>query len=43
LTEISCKFKIKDFENLVEKYFEIQNVWTDEQKKFGVLYLKVKL
>ncbi|MCH8004010.1 MAG: L-histidine N(alpha)-methyltransferase [Nanoarchaeota archaeon] len=42
LTEISCKYDINEFKELVKDFFEVQNVWTDKDNKFGVLFLKAK-
>jgi len=42
LTEVSCKFTIKEFKNLVKDFFEVKNVWTDIKNEFAVIYLDAK-
>jgi len=40
LTEVSCKYDINEFKELVSEFFEVQNIWIDKDNKFGVLFLK---
>lgn len=42
LTEISCKYSLNEFREMVSGLFEVQKVWTDEQQKFSVQFLRVK-
>lgn len=39
-TENSYKYSLSEFEELVQPWFSVQNVWTDEQNYFSVQYLK---
>lgn len=40
LTEYSYKYSIDDFTELVKDIYEIEKVWMDEKKFFGVLFMK---
>ena len=42
LTEYSYKYKPREFENLVSDFFEVRNIWLDENQFFSVQYLRVK-
>jgi len=42
LTEYSHKYTLEKFESIVEDYFEIDKIWTDQKKFFSLLYLKKK-
>lgn len=42
LTEYSHKYTLENFKCIVEDYFEIDNIWTDDKKFFSLLYLKKK-
>jgi dimethylhistidine N-methyltransferase len=42
LTEYSYKYTPDEFENLVSVFFEVRNVWLDENRYFSVQYLRVK-
>ncbi len=42
LTEYSYKYTPLEFENLVSDFFEVRNIWLDENKFFSVQYLRVK-
>ena len=42
LTEYSYKYTPEEFENLVSDFFEVRNVWIDENQYFSVQYLRVK-
>ncbi len=42
LTEYSHKYKIESFGNMIRDIFNIEKVWTDEDKYFGILYLSCK-
>jgi len=40
LTEISSKYTIIEFEELISNFFKLEEVWTDKNDNFGVLLLK---
>ena len=42
LTEVSCKYDINEFKEVVKDFFEVQKVWTDKDNKFAVLFLNAK-
>ena len=42
LTEYSYKYMPDEFEELVSDFFEVRNVWVDENNFFSVQYLRVK-
>ena len=42
LTEYSYKYTPGEFEDLVSDFFEVRNVWVDENRFFSVQYLRVK-
>ncbi len=42
LTEYSYKYTPREFENLISDFFEVRNVWMDENQYFSVQYLRVK-
>jgi len=42
LTEYSHKYTLENFRSIVEEYFEIEDIWTDDKKFFSLLYLKKK-
>ncbi len=42
LTEYSYKYTPEEFENLVSDFFDVRNVWIDENRFFSVQYLRVK-
>jgi dimethylhistidine N-methyltransferase len=42
LTEYSYKYTPGEFEYLVSDFFEVRNVWVDENRFFSVQYLRVK-
>ena len=42
LTEYSYKYTPGEFENLISDFFEVRNVWMDENQYFSVQYLRVK-
>lgn len=39
LTEISRKYTIEEFKELVSELFIVKKVWTDAKKKFAIIYL----
>ncbi|WP_240894708.1 L-histidine N(alpha)-methyltransferase [Fodinibius halophilus] len=41
-TENSYKYSLADFENLVDDWYAVEEVWTDEQEYFSIQYLKRK-
>lgn len=41
-TEYSYKYTLKEFEELISDFFEVRNVWTDNNQLFSVQYLRVK-
>jgi dimethylhistidine N-methyltransferase len=42
LTEYSHKYTLENFKSIVNDYFEIDKIWTDQKKFFSLLYLKKK-
>ncbi len=40
LTEYSYKYRVEGFRELVSDHYSVERVWTDEDKKFSVQYLK---
>lgn len=42
LTEYSHKYTLENFNRIIEDYFEIDKIWTDDKKFFSLLYLKKK-
>ena len=40
LTEYSYKYSITDFAELVKDIYEVEKVWMDEKKFFGMLFMK---
>jgi len=42
LTEISTKYEVIKFKELIKDFFEVQKIWTDKENKFGVLFLNAK-
>ena len=42
LTEVSCKYDIIEFKELLSDFFEVRNVWTDRDNKFAFLFLDAK-
>lgn len=41
LTEYSYKYSVEEFKELVSDSFRLENIWTDEDNKFGILYFSV--
>ena len=39
LTEISCKYGLREIGEMVRGLFHVQNIWTDVDEKFSVQYL----
>lgn len=42
LTEYSHKYTFDKFKSMVEDYFEIEKIWTDDKKFFSLFYLRKK-
>ncbi len=42
LTEYSHKYTFSKFQSIVEDYFEIDKIWTDDKKFFSLFYLRKK-
>lgn len=42
LTEYSHKFTLQNFRSIIEDYFDIEKIWTDEKKYFSLIYLRKK-
>jgi dimethylhistidine N-methyltransferase len=41
-TEYSYKYTLGEFEELINDFFEVRNVWTDDNKLFSLQYLRVR-
>ena len=42
LTEYSYKYTPEEFEDLIDDFFEVRNIWMDDKNLFSIQYLRVK-
>ncbi len=42
ITEYSYKYSVTEFQNLISDFYQLKNVWTDENNYFSVQYYEVK-